>query len=122
MPGTGPAGSTPPTPTDPDTTGFTYLGSRRRARTTDRQEPDMGTAHDDQPFNPEVQLAETIQALYLHRRRTLTDPDTAEAYDIAIEAAILVVDGAQMHGHIDDDQHQVIAGMLQAARRAPHAL
>ena len=79
-------------------------------------------ARDDQPFDAETQLAETVQALYLHRRRTLTDPDTAEAYDIAMEAAILVVDGAKLHGQIDAEQHQVLAGMLQAARRAPHVL
>lgn len=82
----------------------------------------MGTAHDDQQPTPEAHLVETIQALYKHRQRTLTDPATAEAYDIAMEVASLVVYGAKMEGHIDDEQYQVIAGMLQSARRAPQAL
>lgn len=71
---------------------------------------------------PEEQLAQTVEALYLKRRRTITDPATAEAFDIALEAALIVVDGTLAHGHITAEQHQLLAGMLQAARRAPEVL
>jgi hypothetical protein len=71
---------------------------------------------------PEAILAQTIQALYLHRRRTLTDPDTAEAFDIAMQAALLIVDGAQARGGLSDSEHETLQRMLQTARRVPHIL
>lgn len=120
MPGLEPAGSIPPlTDTQPEIADVVSLGSRRRSRAADRQESPVN--RDDSP-TPEQQLALTVEALYLHRGRTLADPATAEAFDIAIEAVTLVVNGALAQGHITGEQHQLLAGMLQAARRVPGVL
>ena len=124
MPGLDAAGSTPPPPTtqpEPEIADVVSLRGRRRPRAADRQEPPVNPARGDSP-TPEEQLALTIEALYLHRRRTLTDPATAEAFDIAIEAATLVVDGTLAQGRITSEQHELLVGMLQAARRVPGIL
>ncbi|MEU5733808.1 MULTISPECIES: hypothetical protein [Streptomyces] len=69
--------------------------------------------------SPEGRLAQTIQALYLHRARTLTDPATAEAFDIALEAALLIVDGAQARGGLRQEDHEMLRRMLETARQVP---
>lgn len=125
MPGVDPAGSIPPT-ADPEpevmVADVVSLGSRRRARTVDREEPSVTLMRDGDSPTPEEQLALTVESLYMHRRRTLTDPATAEAYDIAFEAALIVVEGALTRGHISAEQHRLLAGMLQDARDVPDVL
>ncbi|MFD8626642.1 hypothetical protein ACFV4E_22625 [Streptomyces hygroscopicus] len=117
MPGPDPAGTTPaPVVND----GVIHLGDRRTAR-ADRQEPPMGS-RDEPADTPEARLAQTIQAMYLSRRRTLTDPETAEAYDIAIDAFTLIVNGAQARGGLRPEDHDLLQRMLDTARRAPTIL
>ncbi|NUP35752.1 MAG: hypothetical protein HOY76_01695 [Streptomyces sp.] len=123
MPGVEPAGSTPPPfETEPDIADVVSLGSRRRARTIDREEPPVNRMRDGDSPTPEEQLALTVEGLYMHRRRTLTDPATAEAYDVAFEVALIVVEGALTRGHISAEQHRLLAGMLQDARDVPDVL
>ncbi|CAM5493195.1 hypothetical protein GCM10010390_65090 [Streptomyces mordarskii] len=114
MPGCDPAGTTP-APVVGD--GVIHLGDRRSTR-ADRQEPTVGGTLSDAD-SPEGRLAQTIQALYLHRARTLTDPATAEAFDIALEAALLIVDGAQARGGLRQEDHEMLRRMLETARQVP---
>ncbi|MFD9721046.1 hypothetical protein [Streptomyces sp. NPDC059076] len=68
---------------------------------------------------PEQILAEIIEALFLKRSRTLTDEDTAEAYVIAIDAMLLVIDGAMARGVVGETEHQALRGMAEGMRQAP---
>jgi hypothetical protein len=123
MPGSDPAGTTPPTPPLPDTAvggHVIHLGARRAAR-YERQEPTVGDAQPSDP-TPEERLAETIQALYLKQRRSLADPDTAEAYDIALQAMLLMLDGALVRAGLPEEHHRTLRGMVEAARQVPHIL
>ena len=81
----------------------------------------MGGPHSE-PDSPEARLAQTIQAIYLSRRRTLTDPETAEAYDIALDAVVLIVDGAKARGGLAAEDHELLLRMLNTARRVPEIL
>ncbi|MFD6149413.1 hypothetical protein [Streptomyces sp. NPDC060243] len=70
----------------------------------------------------EQKLAESIESLFLRRGRTLTDPDDAEGYDIALEAVLLMLDGIQARGVIDDSQYARIAALYEGMKRAPRHL
>ncbi|WP_448333530.1 hypothetical protein [Streptomyces sp. DSM 41534] len=118
MPGCDPAGTTPAPPAGD---GVIHLGDHRTAR-ADRQEPTVGGPHAEPAGTPEARLAQTIQAIYLSRRRTLTDPETAEAYDIAIDAVVLIVDGAHARGGLGPEEHDLLRRMLDTARRVPEIL
>ena len=117
MPGAAePVGSTPA----PTGGGDTVIHLDGRRGTRDRHDGKGQPVDTRGPADtPEAILAQTIQALYIHRGRTLTDPDTAEAFDIALVAAKLIVDGAQARGGLD---HETLQRMLDTARRVPHIL
>ena len=119
MPGAEPAGTTP-TPVGGD---IIHLDGRRPARTSTGTSEQGGTvaAHGD-PADPETRLAVRIQGLFLDRGRTLTDPATAEAYDIALSAAALILDGAKAHGGLSEDDHELLQRLLETARRVPGIL
>lgn len=123
MPGAAePAGNTPTQAVGGDT--VIHLDGRRGPRTGDRSNGKGRTvgARGEPADTPEAILAQTIQALYLHQGRTLTDPDTAAAFDIAITAAKLIVDGAQARGGLSGGDHETLQRMLDTARRVPHVL
>ncbi|MFJ1993031.1 hypothetical protein [Streptomyces asiaticus] len=123
MPGPEPAGTTPPPPLpDPTVGDVIRLGDRRAAR-HERQEPTVGAAY-GQPSDPtpEELLAQTIQALYLKRQRSLADPETAEAYDIALQAMLLMLDGAMVRAGLPEEHHRTLRGMVEAARQVPNIL
>lgn len=122
MPGCDPAiPGTPPTPT---VTGDSVinLGDHRTTRSRTEAKGAPVDTRGEPPDSPEAILAQTVQALYLHRSRTLTDPQTAEAYDIALESALLLLDGAQARGGLSDHDHKMLARMLATARRVPGLL
>lgn len=64
-------------------------------------------------------IAQTIEALHRARGRTLTDEPTREAYDIAMEAALLMLDGAYAKGHVTGEQHAILRGTLEGIRHVP---
>jgi hypothetical protein len=118
MPGAAePAGTTPAPTVGGDR--VIHLDGRRGPRTNRKGK---GQTVDGPADTPEGILAQTIQALYLHQGRTLTDADTAEAFDIALVAAKLIVDGAQARGGLSDHDHETLQRMLDTARRVPHIL
>lgn len=68
---------------------------------------------------PEQQLAETVEAMYLDRGLTLTDDTTRVAFDVAMQAVLLTVDGMLGNRIVDEQQHQVLRGMVEGMQRAP---
>lgn len=72
--------------------------------------------------SPDELLAENAETLFAARGRSLTDPATAEAYDTALELALLIIDGAFTQEELDTETHGRIRGMFEAARLAPQTL
>ncbi|EFL29412.1 hypothetical protein SSOG_09126 [Streptomyces himastatinicus ATCC 53653] len=120
-----PAGHTPPPvpPGPDDAADIIHIGARR-ARTTappEHQEPTVGANGQPDP-TPEQKLAEIIQGMFLEEHRTLTDPATAEAYDITLRAMLLMVDGATARAGLSEEHHQLLRSLMQQARQVPGIL
>lgn len=73
--------------------------------------------------SPEERLAVVVQSLYLARGRTLTDPDTAAAFDIALEWVEHVIDGvfAREPGP-GADVEELLRHAVRAGRHVPGTL
>lgn len=71
---------------------------------------------------PDARLAAMIQALFLNRGRTLTDPQTAEAADISLEGVLLLVNGMFVEGHLDEEALLMLRAHLMAMMRIPDVL
>jgi hypothetical protein len=102
-----------------------HLGDRRRPSRTGPAMPIGGNAAyqpDDEPTDPAGGLAQTLEAMFLARARTLTDDDTGEAFDITLEAVQLMLDGALAQGHVSTDAHRILSGMVAGMRTARHLL
>lgn len=72
--------------------------------------------------DPVTDLAVTIETLFRARKRTLTDEPTGEAYDIALEAVQLLLNGARAQNRLAEEEHQVLMGMVEEMRNAPQRL
>lgn len=119
-----PAGNTPPPalPGPDDAADIIHIGARRARPTAppDPQEPTVGATGQHHPDpTPEQKLAEIIQGMFLEEHRTLTDPATAEAYDITLRAVLMMVDGAKARAGLSDEHHRLLRGMMQQARQIP---
>ncbi|MEU8682945.1 hypothetical protein [Streptomyces sp. NPDC048611] len=126
MPGPEAAGSIPPPPTPnpapaPEAgANVIDLHTRALARTPSRQDATMTT---EPPTDPLLErLAIKAEALYAVHERTLTDPATADAYRIALDLALLLLDGTLAQGHITRDGYQRLHNTLSAAQQAPDCL
>jgi hypothetical protein len=124
MPGDPAAGHTPPpVPPGPDNAAdIIHIGDARRARTTappEHQEPTVGANGQHPEPSPEQKLAEIIQGMFLEEHRTLTDPATAEAYDITLRAVLRLVDGVKARALPPEEHHQLLRGMLEQAQQVP---
>jgi hypothetical protein len=71
---------------------------------------------------PLQRLAETVQAIFLARRQSLADADTAQAYDTTLEAVMLMVRSAAARGHLDPAQHELLAEIIDDMRAVPEAV
>lgn len=120
MPGAEPVGSTPALTGGGDR--VIHLDGRRGPRTDRRDGKGQAVSASGPADTPEAILAQVIQGLYTHRHRTLNDYDTAEAFDIALVAAKLLVGSAQADGTLSDGQHETLQRILDTARRVPHIL
>ncbi|MEW2402216.1 hypothetical protein [Streptomyces sp. NPDC046862] len=76
----------------------------------------------DQSDDPLTDLACTLEALYAEHERTLTDPATRQAFEIAMDATALMLQGALAQGHLTPEQHLTLHGMIEGMRSAPRAL
>ncbi|MEV6165774.1 hypothetical protein AB0L71_28445 [Streptomyces sp. NPDC052052] len=74
------------------------------------------------PPTPQQQLAETMEAMFLARGRTLTDPQTADAYAITLEAVLLMLDGALAEGVVGEPAHESLRGMIGGMADSPNML
>lgn len=79
--------------------------------------PDTGTEPD-----PHTELATVIQAMFLAQHRTLTDEDTALAFQLGIDAAQLAVDASLAQGAVSAYGHEKITNILVNMRTAPERL
>ncbi|MFI0822276.1 hypothetical protein ACH4TX_42115 [Streptomyces sp. NPDC021098] len=68
---------------------------------------------------PEERLAQIIQGMFLEEHRTLTDPATAEAYDITLRVMLRLVDGAEAQAGLPEKHHRLLRGMIEQARQVP---
>ncbi|MFF8840551.1 hypothetical protein [Streptomyces sp. NPDC015130] len=91
-----------------------HLADRRHRRGV-RATP----APDPAPTTPAFEAALTIQAMYQASGQSLNDPATAAAYRTALEATVLLVNGAHAHSVIDDDGWKHLRAMLSDMAQAP---
>ncbi|MFJ9799913.1 hypothetical protein [Streptomyces sp. NPDC101145] len=83
--------------------------------------PDSTPPHDAD--TPVVSLlAATVEAMFLEEGMTLTDPDTAAAFDVTMSAVLLLVDGAQEEGVLERDAYGMIRKILDDMRATPRQL
>ena len=78
--------------------------------------PTTATSSDTDPAQ---ELAFTVQAMYAARGQSLTDPDTALAFETALGAVLLMVDGARAQDVVDGAQHLALKAMLEDMKQAP---
>ncbi|MFB7313028.1 hypothetical protein [Streptomyces sp. NPDC056192] len=71
---------------------------------------------------PQQRLAETMEALFLARGRTLSDEPTAEAYQVTLEAVLLMLDGSLAEQLVGEDEYRHLRGMLEGMRGSPNEL
>lgn len=129
MPGPEAAGAIPPppptqdpTPSEPRAADVINLTERALARNSSRQDATM-TAPAPPPQDPLLErLAIKAEALYAAHGMTLTDPGTADAHRVALDLALLLLDGALAREHIAQDGYQRLHNTLSAAQRAPDCL
>jgi hypothetical protein len=71
---------------------------------------------------PQQLLAETMEALFLGRDRTLTDEPTAEAYRVTLDAVQLMLDASLGEHKLGEEEHGQLSGMIQGMWSAPDEL
>lgn len=91
-----------------------------------RHRPEPATGAHQEP-SPEQQLTEHMEALFnAHEwgghQRTLSDPATAQAFTIALEAVLMMLDGALVEGIVEEEQHRRLRLMVEGMQRAPENL
>ncbi|MFE7547018.1 hypothetical protein [Streptomyces gardneri] len=87
-----------------------HLAHRRPRAVTPAPEP---------PSTPAFELALTVQALYQSRGQSLADPATATAFETALDAVILLVDGAHATDVVDAEAWGHLRAMFKEMRQAP---
>lgn len=79
--------------------------------------------HEPLPEDPAMSTLIThMQATFLERGQTLTDPPTAQAYCTTLMVVGQLLDGALATGTLTPDQHQTLRGMVDAASQVPDRL
>jgi hypothetical protein len=72
--------------------------------------------------SPQQRLTDSVEARFLKCERTLTDPDTAEAYQITLDLVSTMLAGAHVHGIVDDEQRRELHAMIDGMKAAPGLL
>lgn len=72
--------------------------------------------------SPHERLAESVETLFLKHDRTLSEPETAEAYLITLHLVATLFEGAHVNGLVDDQQHTELAAMIEGMRAVPGLL
>lgn len=100
-----------PTPVWTEAPAPAVTGNAVREPAADPAERDLRT-----------ELAVTVEAMFAAEQRTLSDPDTARAFQTGIDAALLAVDAALAQGAVSEYGHQQITNILINMRSAPTQL
>jgi hypothetical protein len=72
--------------------------------------------------SPQERLAEIVQGMFLAEGRSLTDPATAEAYDITLRSVLLMIDGAMVRAGLPEEHHRILRGMVEQAQQVPDVI
>lgn len=73
-------------------------------------------------LTPHEKLAATVEDLFAKHGRSLTDPDSAEDYLIALRAVRIMLRGAHEHGVIGPEAFADLDAMLEGMMTAPGLL
>jgi hypothetical protein len=102
--------------------GTVILFRKRPSMRRRRREDTMPNAGEPSA-SPQQRLTDSIEAYFLkHDARTLTDPETAEAYLITLGLVRNMLEGARVNGVVDDEQHGELQAMIDGMRAAPGLL
>lgn len=99
---------------EPPGTAAIYHLADHSAAHRQRREP---ATHDDP--SAEQQLTEHVEALFNKNGRTLSDDDTAQAYQITLDIVLMMMEGALVEGLVGEEQHTTLRGMVQGMKQAP---
>lgn len=115
-----PAAEPTPFPEKVHTSGASviHLAKHSAARGRSNCHREEGSMNTPEP-SPEQLLAETVEAHFLARHRTLTDEPTAEAYLVTLSVILTMIDGALAQSILGDEQHQSLRGMVEGMTAAP---
>lgn len=92
-----------------------HLAGRRRRRSLAHPT----AVPDPAPTTPAFEVALTVQAMFQSTGQSLHDPATAAAYKTALEATVLLVDGAHATDALDEDGWRNLRAMLADMAQAP---
>ena len=79
-------------------------------------------ADEQRPLTTEEKLAASIERTFAEHGRTLTDPDTAEAFGITLGVIRKLLAGARHSEVIDDGQHRELDALYLGMLAAPNLL
>lgn len=71
---------------------------------------------------PQQDLAITLEAMFLHHDRTLSDEATADAFRLTLDTVLLMLDGSRAEQLVGEEEYRHLAGMIHGMRGAPDAL
>lgn len=100
-------------PPGPGTGSVIHLDARRRKGRTVEPVPEPQST-------PAFQVALTVQAMYQTRGLSLRDPVTATAYETAIDAVLLLADGAHATDVLDTETWGNLRAMVKEMQQAPN--
>jgi hypothetical protein len=95
--------------------------SRRRRRRREDTVPNPREPSEPSA-SPQQRLADSVEARFLKCERTLTDPETAEAYQITLDLVSTMLAGAHVNGIVDDEQRRELHAMIDGMKAAPGLL
>jgi hypothetical protein len=72
--------------------------------------------------SPQQRLADSVEARFLKCERTLTDPETAETYQITLDLVSTMLAGALVNKIVDDEQRRELHAMIDGMKAAPGLL
>ncbi|WSW11506.1 hypothetical protein OG298_45365 (plasmid) [Streptomyces sp. NBC_01005] len=123
-----PSSAEPVHPTDgplgpPGDRGTVIQFGRRTARSgRGRRTPQPAPSDPAAALTPQQELAITLEAMFLHHDRTLTDEATADAFRLTLDTVLLMLDGSRAEHLVGEEEYRHLAGMIDGMRGAPEAL
>ncbi|MEE1812668.1 hypothetical protein [Streptomyces sp. BE133] len=123
-----PSSAEPVHPTDgppgpPGTHGTVIRFDRRTARSgRGRRTPQPAPSEPAAALTPQEELAITLEGVFQHHQRTLSDEATADAYRITLDTVLLMLEGSRAEHLVGEEEYRHLAGMIHGMQGAPEAL